>query len=185
MTQEQIRILTNYMKIQGFSLEQTEPFNYCNIINETISTINILERILIEKKEVKDNDKKELLLSQNTVSIKKKDNTCTPQLLSYYITIAKNRQELYLSSKKEFESIQTLLNQSKFKLKELYSEQKELESFKIDFGKDVRNEHGNICENCGCNDAYDQINPLVMELQGVEEIIIVCDECCALIAEEI
>jgi len=184
MTTQQTQILINFMRTLGYSVQFSGVENYDEHISRVKNNISNLEISLKDLKETKENFKNDLINAQSELSNMKKSSDSISDIMGHTLH-AKRLQEEYNSCKKDFEEIRDSISKEKMLLESLLEELEQIKNLVIDFGKDVRNEHGNVCTMCGFNDAYEQVNPYVSELEGRTEIIVICDECSGKLADEI
>ena len=184
MTKQQETILENYLKTIGYKKVSTK-YNYFDELETTTNEISKFKKNIEIFRKFKKVDKEKLIISQSNISKLKQNPNYPEGLYMEYVEIAKKRQDEYNESTTFLKKEISVLSSLERKLARLYREQDEIANVAFSFGPDIRDEHGNTCGRCGCNDAYLQINPYASEIRRTQEMIMVCDSCADLLAEEI
>ena len=184
LTRKQETIFENFLKTQGY-VKTEKVFSYFDAKEEALNEIENYKNEIIETKEFKESNKGHMIVGDSYVSKVRKNPNSTEKEIKGAVGNAKNRQRLYKDSLELYKELKEKLRNKEFEYRRLLLEEKEIAEIKIDFGPYVRNATGIECINCGCLDAYEQVNPYTAEIEQRIEMITVCDKCASLIAEEI
>lgn len=190
MTAEQIEVLSYFLKTQGLEITKIAPVNYEVKIYDLYNELNKLE---IEKKEILEfleSDKKNLIeknekkakFNEINKKIKCENYQAENEVL---IEGCKKAQIEYDKSKKYYEQFKKKIFQIKSEINKIKYMQERINELKIDFGSNVKAETGIKCEMCGNLEALKRLNPYSAEIHGIKEYVTVCDDCEAILSEQI